>query len=197
MDKVAEGTQLTATAIGEAPEVKVEDTVVFEHREFDVQNTCENCCACFTASSQLVLEPNEVFLIKKNCCGTTKKRLPYGELGSVDEITACGCCAAFNAGSLAAAGPNGEAGAIQPGCGCSKELVSEIVEELNQRQRHRGDTAKMKMAEEQGSVLFLVSHGMPLHQHLRFFIVFASDHAFFFFFSLAKPELSSVPQPKH
>lgn len=39
-------------------------------------------------------------------------------------------------------------GEISPGCGCDKELVNEIVEELKLRQRGRGDTAQIKRAEQ-------------------------------------------------
>ena len=60
-------TQLTAVRAGNAPEVKVEDAVVFEHKEYDVTGTCDKFCSCCTASSTLLLEPNEVMLITKNC----------------------------------------------------------------------------------------------------------------------------------
>ena len=131
-----------------AEEVKVSETTVFEHKEYDVTSTCAKICSCGTATSTLYLEADEVLLKNKDCCAQQQKRQPYGELGSVDMVTSCGCCAAFNAGGLAP-GVEGQAGAISPGCGCQRELVSEIVEELNRRQRHRGDVGQMKRADEQ------------------------------------------------
>jgi hypothetical protein len=107
----------------------------------------------------LFLEPNEVSLVNKNCCGTQKKRLPYGELGSVDMSSSCGCCAGFNAGGLAP-GADGAPGIISPGCGCEKELVSTIVEELNKRQRARGDVAQMQRADEAAKNMKLMSDRM-------------------------------------
>ena len=95
----------------------------------------------------LYLEPNEVQLVNKDCCSNQKKRLPYGELGNVSMSTSCGCCAAFNGGGLAGT-VEGQEGAISPGCGCEKELVHTIVEELNKRQRARGDVAQIKRADE-------------------------------------------------
>ena len=95
----------------------------------------------------LYLEPNEVQFVRKDCCGSQKKRLPYGELGNVSIIQACGCCASFDGGGLAGA-VEGQPGQISPGCGCERELVTTIVEELNKRQRARGDVAQMKRADE-------------------------------------------------
>ena len=95
----------------------------------------------------LFLEPNEVQLVQKDCCGSQTKRLPYGELGNVTMNTSCGCCAAFNGGGLAGTADGAE-GAFSPGCGCQKELVHTIVDELNRRQRSRGDVAQIKRADE-------------------------------------------------
>jgi hypothetical protein len=39
-------------------------------------------------------------------------------------------------------------GEISPGCGCEKDTVDEIVLELKQRMRARGDTAQIVRAEE-------------------------------------------------
>ncbi len=39
-------------------------------------------------------------------------------------------------------------GEICPGCGCSTELVDDVVEDLKKRQRGRGDTAQIKRAEQ-------------------------------------------------
>ena len=58
--------------------------------------------------------------------GEQKKRMPYGELGSVDITQSCGCYS-FDAGGLAGSSAEGAASAISPGCGCSSALVTEIV----------------------------------------------------------------------
>ena len=39
-------------------------------------------------------------------------------------------------------------GEISPGCGCDEDAVDEIVSELKQRIRDRGDTAQIIRAEE-------------------------------------------------
>eukprot|EP00729_Bicosta_minor_P020890 gene20889-22742_t len=90
----------------------------FERREFDVTNTCQFVCGC-CATQNLFLEEEEILLSSKNVCGSSDKRLPYGELGSVEEAQACGCCVSFGAGTPLA-GPATAEGAgqgISPGCG--------------------------------------------------------------------------------
>jgi|TARA_B110000208_G_scaffold164141_1_gene201474 hypothetical protein len=151
---------MTTVSSTVADEIKVSDAVVFTHKEYNVTNTIESCCACFTLKTMLYLEPDEVALKATNCCGTVKKRLPYGELGSVDVTSACGCCKVFNAGGLAPSGQDGQPGAISPGCGCSADLVTEIVEELNKRQRLRGDVAQMRRADEQAKNIRVLGQRM-------------------------------------
>ena len=73
--------------------------------------------------------------------------------------TSCGCCAGFNAGGLAP-GAEGAPGIISPGCGCKKAMVSTIVEELNKRQRARGDVAQMKRADEAAKNIKLMNDRM-------------------------------------
>jgi len=70
-------------------------------------------------------------------CGKHVSKRPYGELGSVDRST-CLCCVSVES----AFGP------ISPGCGCDAETVDEIVNELKQRMRERGDTAQILRAEQ-------------------------------------------------
>ena len=135
--------------------IKVQDTVVFEHKEYEVTPTIANWCNCCTLKVMLMLEPDEVVYTNDSCCVHQKKRLPYGELGSVEQTNPCGCCAVFNAGGLEPAG-------ISPGCGCSGELVSEIVEELNSRQRLRGDVAQMKRADEQANNIKIMGERMNM-----------------------------------
>jgi len=79
-----------------------------------------------------------VTLENKNLCCASKKRVPYGELGSVD-LTACCGCAGFGGGPL---------GDVVPGCGCQHGIVAEIVGTLKARQRARGDQAQITKAEE-------------------------------------------------
>lgn len=53
-----------------------------------------------------------------------------------------GICAGINS-DLAPMNDKGEGG-IVPGCGCSQELVHEIVRELNLRKDGRGKVAQMR-----------------------------------------------------
>jgi hypothetical protein len=117
----------------------------FEHREFDVTSTCEKILCC--ASRILVLEPEEAVVRASTCIDKSEKRLPYGELGSVEQVNACGCCASFNS-NLGEVDENGTKQPIAPGCGCSGELVSDIVTELKARMKSRGDTGNILRAEE-------------------------------------------------
>lgn len=71
----------------------------------------------------------------------TKKRGPYGELGTVD-AGKCLCFHGFSIGSFF-----DEGGIRCTGCGCEQEKVAEIVEELKKRQGLRGDRAKVRMGE--------------------------------------------------
>lgn len=77
------------------------------------------------------------FRFLSDLCGTHVSKRPYGELGSVDRGTCC-CCISVES----AFGP------LSPGCGCEQEKVDEIVTDLKQRMRTRGDTAQIQRAEE-------------------------------------------------
>jgi hypothetical protein len=121
-----------------------------EKREFDV--TC--CCAYLCCGKQiLVLEPEEAELISTTCCSSAKKRLPYGQLGSVDHNICC-CCHGFTS-ALSGMDQNGNSPALTPGFGCSVDLVQEIVEVLRARMKARGDTGNIVRAEQ---ALKLMSH---------------------------------------
>merc|ERR1711933_187092 len=93
------------------------------------------------------LEPEEAVLKRETPCAQTTKRMPYGELGSVDHNTNCGCCAGFTS-NLSSADENGNKQPIAPGCGCEKDLVEEIVEQLKARMKGRGDTGNIQRAEQ-------------------------------------------------
>jgi len=112
-----------------------------------VTNTIENCFCCFLLSKTLILEPEEAVL-KDNCtpCVNSSKRMPYGELGSVDEVKACGCCHSFSSNLSPAQGDS--PGGISPGCGCEAAMVGEIVKELKTRMKARGDTGNIIRAEQ-------------------------------------------------
>jgi hypothetical protein len=75
------------------------------------------------------------------------KRMPYGELGSVEVTESCGCCHSFSSNLTPAAGDN--PGGISPGFGCNQVLVQEIVEEMKARMKQRGDTGNIQRAEQQ------------------------------------------------
>jgi len=119
---------------------------MFERKEYDVTNLCGKYMGlvCFFPCSvcneeHLVLEPEEAVLTRKTMCDTNVQRRPYGELGSVDKGTACGCCVNVTSGL----------GPISPGWGCEEALVTELVEELKVRMKTRGDTGNIQRAEQQ------------------------------------------------
>lgn len=106
-------------------------------------------------SMTLVLEREEVILITKTCLAESNKRMPYGELGSVDHGKACGCCHSFTT-NLNPPGEMGQREPFSPGCGCDGELVEKIVAELKARMKGRGDTGNIHRAEEAIDVLKLL-----------------------------------------
>ena len=125
----------------------------FGYKEYDVTNLCDKFCPLafiLTLGShqkRLLLEPEEAVLVTKDCCNTATERRPYGELESVDKLTSCGICATFNFGGTP----------ISPGCGCSEQLVDEIVTELKARMKARGDTGQIRRAEQQLREIQVVS----------------------------------------
>lgn len=116
---------------------------------FDREDHNVTCCleALCCGKSILVLGEDEAELTK-TCWGgicTTKKRGPYGELGTVDSEVCC-CFYGFAAASLMPS--NGDSSGTQCiGCGCDHVSVDRIVAELKKRQQMRGDRAKVRMAE--------------------------------------------------
>lgn len=124
-----------------------EDESLTDTLTFDVANTCQVICCCGQFSQMLILEPEEAVLKSKNLIAQAEKRMPYGELGSVQHITACGCCHSFGS-NLSPKDEHGRGQAISPGCGCEADLVAEIVEELKARMKGRGDTGNIKRAED-------------------------------------------------
>ena len=82
----------------------------FERKEYDVTNTLANTIAAMCGwpcalmnKQQLILEPEEAVLISTTMCDTNTQRRPYGELGSVDKSSTCGCCVGVSSGADVAA----------------------------------------------------------------------------------------------
>jgi len=69
--------------------IKVQDTVVFEHKEYEVTPTIANLCNCCTLKVMLMLEPDEVVYTTDSCCVHQKKRLPYGDTGRLLRVFGC------------------------------------------------------------------------------------------------------------
>ena len=141
-------------------------TTQFDRKEYDLTNNFELVCGC-CMTTKLILEPEvcsldstpilqtheltdvytgytcpqEAVLTQQNICETRNKRMPYGELGSVDKNTACGCCTGV--------GSNLKPEGISPKCGCEEDTVSEVVAELKARMKARGDTGNIQRAEQQ------------------------------------------------
>jgi hypothetical protein len=98
-------------------------------------------CLAFCAEQKtLTIETEEVVLNTQNCCENKNKRLPFGELGSVDQSeTACGL---FQIGG-------DSIGRLSPGWGGLKELpeMLEILATLKHRQQQRGDQGQIQRTE--------------------------------------------------
>lgn len=113
----------------------------FEKKEYNVTNWIQLICSipstCGTLNIELQLEPEEAVLVTSTCCSTTNSRRPYGELGTVDKMTSCGCCVSFKFGDAV----------LSPECGCANSLVTEIVAELKARMKQRGDTGQIQRTE--------------------------------------------------
>lgn len=117
-----------------------------EHLEFDVSECLPKWCFCLT--QKLYLDDEEAVLKTSNCLGKAEKRLPYGELGSVEELKAFGCYASFRSDLSPVDPATHQKMPISPGCGCSTGLVHRIVTELKARMKGRGDTGNMHRSEE-------------------------------------------------
>jgi hypothetical protein len=92
----------------------------------------------------------------RDLCGQHISRRPYGELGSVDRGN-CLCCVSIVSSF----------GEISPGCGCEREIVDEIVTELKQRMRRRGDTAQIQRAEQMLQRLDVVESKLVRYNDVR------------------------------
>ena len=117
------------------------DATTFPVKDYVVTPGC--LCCLVLCPQTLTLEAEEVVYKVATPCDTKIKRMPYGQLGSVDKMTSCGCCIGVD--SQLTPGPEEN---IAPGCGCETALVEEIVAELKARMKARGDTGNIKRAEQ-------------------------------------------------
>lgn len=114
-------------------------------KDYVVTNYCESFCICLCTlglagwqSVDLHLGEEEVTMKHWNFCGTNQMRMPYAQLGSVDvETECCGLCFAVET----------DGGNISPGCGCDKDAVEAISNELQKRKVTRGNIAQVQMQE--------------------------------------------------
>ena len=107
-------------------------------------------------TQHLHLGEEEVTLTKKDFCATSTMRMPYVQLGSVDVETIC-CGSCFNVET--------DGGIIQPKCGCDKDLVDEISEDLQNRKVTRGNIAQVRMQEN--LMIEVIKLGVQLDQIAR------------------------------
>ena len=96
----------------------------------------------FAEKVTLTLEPEEVLVSQINCCENKLRRIPYGELGSVEETRCCCGWVGLYLGRI-----------IFPGWGHEQALVAEVVGRLKARQRLRGDTGQIKRSEHNAIML--------------------------------------------
>jgi len=123
-----------------------EQSGLLDEKEFDVTNTINKIMCCCMLKQTLLLEQEEAVLNTTTCISNASKRMPYGELGSVEHATVCGCCHSFT--SNLNPENEGKKQPIAPGCGCDEEVVEEIVNQLKARMKGRGDTGNIRRAEE-------------------------------------------------
>jgi hypothetical protein len=113
-------------------------------RGYKGRRVSDACGAHFTVQDYCLIRPSSLACLSNlptfsnsDLCGNHVSKRPYGELGSVDRSN-CLCCVSAES----AFGP------VSPGCGCDGEKVDQIVSELKQRMRSRGDTAQIQRAEQ-------------------------------------------------
>ena len=91
---------------------------------------------------KLTLEAEEVVVSQVSCCENKLRRIPYGELGSVEETR---CCCGWVGLTLGRT--------MFPGWGYEEALVAEVVGRLKARQRLRGDTGQIIRSEHNAEML--------------------------------------------
>jgi hypothetical protein len=121
--------------------IHLEPDKEFESKTYSVTNYPESIanllCSCFLAgwrTRKVELTPDEMLILTEDCCSISQSRTPYGNVDAVETETACCCCSQL---------PE----VATPGCGCSKELVDEMANELQERKVRRGAIAQIKQQE--------------------------------------------------
>jgi hypothetical protein len=136
LDAVLAKMGITALDLVAAPPMQELQTPVFQHEEFDMTSCCDAYCCC--GKTTLSLDPEEASVMRTTCCSSSSSRRPYGQLGSVQVSSCCGCCHAVSS----------SAGYLSPACGCEKNKVDEVAEQLKTRMKARGDTGNIQRQEE-------------------------------------------------
>jgi len=141
--------QMTAVWNGRLPRgltmgeihVHIEPDKDFPSTTYDVTNYSECICNCLCSlglkgclKTRLELGPDEVMIVREDCCNRWTSRSPYGNLGSVETELECCCCHSL---------PE----VATPGCGCDKAFVEKIAEDLQERKVKRGNIAQMQQQE--------------------------------------------------
>uniref|UniRef100_A0A7S3LHR4 Uncharacterized protein n=1 Tax=Aplanochytrium stocchinoi TaxID=215587 RepID=A0A7S3LHR4_9STRA len=152
----------TATPVGASTrKSETFETVTFESKEYHNLACCIPAVLCCNVVS-IYAGPDEATLKNDSClCIKSQKKVPYGELAGVGEESCC-CFVGFSAGALSPSGDGGQQLSIYPGTGCNADYVREIVEELKARQYHRGDAARMRVAETQNAALARIEGKLDL-----------------------------------
>jgi hypothetical protein len=116
------------------------EPVHFEHKEYDVTNTCAQVCGCLCTcgiagcmKQTVHLDPNELRQHIKDNCTNDDLTEPYGQMNSVDDNVHCCCCYEVNG--------------FSPGCGCRGTEVKALADDLQERKVERGDIAQLKNQE--------------------------------------------------
>jgi hypothetical protein len=100
------------------------------------------------------LESEEMYIVKENLCCRQNTRTPYAQLGAVETEQSCCCCHEL---------PE----TAQPQCGCAKELVDMIANDLQERKVKRGNIAQLKMQENLMNELLKLDAKLTLLMHFK------------------------------
>jgi hypothetical protein len=137
INKVWKGTTPHSVA-NPTPSPHIGASEQFEQKEYDVTNWFDwfrSVVSCRgPLRRKLTLEPEEMYIETTDWCSRSNERTPYAQLGSVETENMCHCCSVL---------PD----VANPKCGCSKDLVDTIANDLQERKVKRGNIAQMKMQE--------------------------------------------------
>merc|ERR1712107_275329 len=117
--------------------IHIQTSERLETKSWMVTNYCSHmvCCCCQTATLQLNDEESVLTAQGPLCRSTVRE--PYAQMGSVEKHQFCGVCVNVHT----------DGAVINPDCGCSKQLVEEIANELQHRKATRGNIAQIKHQE--------------------------------------------------